>query len=472
MNQLCLAVKILLIGLLFAVPVWAGDPNQPEPWDTGGGSYEADPADGDAVGQGDDHFRAMKREIRDRVEVEHHFGSVVGDDTGLHRLGSGRCFYQSAVPTALEVADHDNDGLGPGDTTLANQDYQSQEIKGLGRCWVDSDTQTLYAYGTSEIEGSGATSGWFPVSAGKHNLLYNGSFEIDNGSGVPDGWTNDDLTPDGWTNDDLTIVAGSVADVSDDIYGLGFAFTGTGDGDGTLNDNINQTLTGLHAGATYIVYGAYIVYGVVNPTAGDTCSIVTTGAGTQASVTTTNAGGFEVLLDTFVVADPTVAVVVRLESDAAADVCEWDHVAVIEYEQRRQLPERLVDGGCIDWNTTSAQTITDIEALTVRVQIPWPKSVIRVTASMAATIQGGVTNEVDFRVFQSIDGGASTVLKQVYDAGTGYTVDDWITVEATGLVINPTVGSEYVYSIVVNTGGAFDALGTSDNCLWLEAYPL
>jgi hypothetical protein len=426
MNQLCLAVRAVLVGLLFAVPVWANNPNRPEAWTAA--TYEDDPADSDAVGQGDDHMRAIKTEVRERLEVEHHFGTDNADDTGLHRLGSGRCFAQSAAPTTLEdsITDHVNTAGGQSGVTNLNTDATAgAEDVGLGRCWIDTDDMTLYFYATAELEGSGATPGWVPAAPGQLNLLYNGSFEVDDGSG----------TPDGWTNDDLTIVAGSVADVSDDIY------------------------------------GPYIVYGVVNPTAGDTCSIVTTGAGTQASVTTTNAGGFEALLDTFVVADPTAAVVVRLESDAAADVCEWDHVAVVEYGQRPQLPDRIVDQSCIAFGASSAATVTALEALSVRVQIPWPKSVIRVSGKVY------VPADVSYSLYvtRNVDGAGANNwhLEQGGGDGASTFVDEAL--EWDFLDVNPTPGSEYVYAIAfIGGGGTLDV--TLDNptpfCIQLEAYPL
>jgi hypothetical protein len=452
--------SILFGSLLLALPALAGDPSQPEAWDTGGGSYEADPADGDAVGQGDDHFRAMKREVRDRLEVEHHFGTATGDDTGLHRLGSGRCFYQSAAPTALEQADHDNDGGGPGDTTLANQDYQSQEIKGLGRCWVDSDTQELYAYGTTEIEDSGAASGWFPVALGQANLLYNGSFEMSAaGAASPS-------IPVGWANDGLATTATQDTGTSE---GDGFAFNGIAN---SVNDALTQTLDGLKPSTTYVVYGR------VAPQV-TTCSIRTTSGGTNADVTSASGGGaWETLLDTFVTdaATPPTDVVVRLESDGAASDCDWDHISVVEYSQRRRLPNRIADTDCVNWTNNEADTITARNNLEVRVQIPWPKSVINVWVHTNAIVKAGaVVNEADIAIMENIDaaGAAEVAVGAVGGTGGGFSIDDYVTLVARWMRVNPTPGSEYVYTMVAGVGSVFlDGDAAIDHCIFLEAYPL
>jgi len=445
-------ISKLLIAtlLLFAWPAWAVNEAQPEPWNIG--DYETKPADGDTVGQGDDHFRTMKEEIRERLEVEHHFGSAVADDTGLHRLGSGRCFFQATAPTDIEQDDHENTGaagesqLDQSNSQPSNNPDGDDEIVGMGRCWIDSDDGNLYIYtNAAEIEDAGGAAGWLPATYGQINLLENGSFEVtDAGGGGAD-----PSIPDGWTDTDG--LANLIVNDTGDSEGDGFSFTG-------ISDAVNEALTQTLDGAGLKPSTTYLIYGRVAP-AVTTCSLLTTGAGTNAGVVSANGGAnWETLLDTFITNanTPPTDVVVRLESVANGSDCEWDHIFVVEYESRRQLPERVADVAC-----TNTATVPAYQGLSVRTQIPWPKSVIRV--HVFATFTN--VDDNTYTLEQSIDGAAATNVIQ--PAG------DSTQIHGAYMTIVPTAntGSEYVYSIAVDSGtpvvGSVNAA-----CLFLEAYPL
>jgi hypothetical protein len=430
--------------LLLALPALADNPSRPEGWDA---TYETWPLDGDAVGQGDDWMRAIKTEIRERLEVEHHFGSANADDVGLHRLGSGRCFFQSAAPTTLEpeggtTTDHVPTAGGQSGVAALNTDSTAatdnvdgdDEIVGMGRCWIDSDDNSFHIY--SNDDGSGS-AGWVAVQEGNINLLENGSFEVYDGTDLPDGWT-DLLTP-----------SRSVQD-TDASNGLGFSFTTTGNG--AANEGAQQTLTGLRTSTVYKIQAR-----VDAGAAPDTCSLTTTLAGTNAALTTTT-NSWETLVGTFTT-DASADVTVQLESDADGDICEWDHVSITELSTP-YMPERVADLAC----TTSA-VVADILALTVRTQIPWPKSVLKV--DLWVSFQGG-GGSPSLRLYQQIDAGADTNIRMA-----GQT-DNQAVERISYQIVNPTVGSEYIFHPEVAAGTPIGPGGTPNNvaCIFLEAYPL
>ena len=85
------AFAVALPGASFAGPLI---------WNSG---FEASPANDDLFSQGPLRIRDLKENIRERLSVEHHFGSATTNDNGLHQVGSARCFVQDAEPTNLEL---------------------------------------------------------------------------------------------------------------------------------------------------------------------------------------------------------------------------------------------------------------------------------------------------------------------------------------------------------------------------------
>ena len=127
MRKLYMALAFL-VGL-GGYQVWASYTAPVTTWDS---TYEgSQPANTDSVSVADDHLRAMKREIRERAEVEHSWGEGFTDspaaETGRHREGSARVFYESAEPTVL--------GRDPNDV----RDLDDSGAIDEGRLWRDSD---------------------------------------------------------------------------------------------------------------------------------------------------------------------------------------------------------------------------------------------------------------------------------------------------------------------------------------------
>jgi hypothetical protein len=155
-----------LVVLLAALVLWVGLLQVPNlglagfvpgqtAWDT---IFENDPDNTDTVSEGDDHIRQTKTLIRNRAEVEHGWGTGLGegvDDTGRHREGSAQCFYQAGAPTDLAAAD--TAGL----TALDATDD--------GRCWIDSDTGELWVWSGADwntaIGPSGRQTVWLPAAS-------------------------------------------------------------------------------------------------------------------------------------------------------------------------------------------------------------------------------------------------------------------------------------------------------------------
>jgi len=94
-----------------------------ENWDA---SYESEPADSDSPSGGDDEFRDLKRNVRERMLYEHQWKDSTTTD-GHHKEGSARTYYTNTAPTTRP----------DGSTALDSDD--------MGRVWFDiNDTNALY----------------------------------------------------------------------------------------------------------------------------------------------------------------------------------------------------------------------------------------------------------------------------------------------------------------------------------------
>jgi hypothetical protein len=121
-----------------------------ESWDT---TFNNTPVDGDGAGGGNEEIQDTRKETANRANTEHAWNSTSIDgepiDTGRHREGSARAFYESAQPTTLKAADY-----SPTTSTSPNNGSNALDP---GRLWVDSDNKQLYVN-----TGAGAT--WSPVT--------------------------------------------------------------------------------------------------------------------------------------------------------------------------------------------------------------------------------------------------------------------------------------------------------------------
>lgn len=264
---------LMFVGLMVWPVVSLG---QVSIWDA---AFEADPAAGDPVSEGDDHIRQTKENVRYRSEVESWHGDTAPAwDNGLHRLGSARCFMDTADPTVLTNGMSDFEyGGGAGETDLDNVSSNSGGATddtdvGHGRCYIDidgpddvattDDDYTMYIYQGVAGAGGGA---WVAVTAnspyeasddqilvGNYNLIYNGSFEATNGSGEAIAPAEAFATggPEGWA-----VVVGDTPFVeytnpSTDVrYGDGYHLVLSNNG--AANEGMRQTITNLNANSTY-----------------------------------------------------------------------------------------------------------------------------------------------------------------------------------------------------------------------------
>jgi len=125
----CAAVLLQPVGARAWVLFAAFNPS-PQAWTT---TYESDPTNNDSIALSDDHHRQGKTETRDRAEVEHDWGSGLGNvttDTGRHLEGSARCFVQTSAPSVTgSIAA----------TCIAETDRNGNRGCDEGRCWVDTD---------------------------------------------------------------------------------------------------------------------------------------------------------------------------------------------------------------------------------------------------------------------------------------------------------------------------------------------
>jgi hypothetical protein len=94
-------------------------------------AFEATPADGDLVSQGDDRIREFKTTVRENMTAEHDTSTLGGlAGSSRHHLGSARPFFQAAAPATLVHVD-----AGPAGPSNALDD---------SRLWIDTDDSQPY----------------------------------------------------------------------------------------------------------------------------------------------------------------------------------------------------------------------------------------------------------------------------------------------------------------------------------------
>lgn len=145
-DWILMGLALVVVVLFFTYVARGGAPNYPEAWNAS--PYEANPTATDSVGQGDDHMRTLKQEIRDRARVEHDWGSDNQDATtdnqndGRHREGSARVFFETTAPTDA--------------TALAERDRSGSRTLDDGRVFIDSDTTPVNHLWVWDDSGGGA----------------------------------------------------------------------------------------------------------------------------------------------------------------------------------------------------------------------------------------------------------------------------------------------------------------------------
>jgi hypothetical protein len=373
---------LLLAGLLLGTT-----------WD---GTYEAIPAGTDLAADLDIFIQSFKTEVRQRLEVEHIFGGST-DDNGLHQVGSARCFMENNAPTNINsgtaALGQYNSAAGADGGTALGTDEIGPTVRelGAGRCWIDLDGPDNVAGSPDDNSFAIWTGGAWNyvvknISGGSkwgQNLLYNGSFEVTDGTGliasatVPAGWATVATAP--------TISYATPPLVTE---GVGVAVTLTrGAGDG----GIEQTLASLKSNTTFYVEARVVAGG------GGTCELSTVNAGqTNLAAQQSALGTYQTLAGVFrttLAAVDTLTVRLRV---LTAGTCTIDSVAVVELSGSRvsASPSGIV--ACWDTdNSTTADVYTTVGTwvdglVSCEVTVPGPGYIVEVDGSLVAlnTING------------------------------------------------------------------------------------
>lgn len=354
----------------------------------------------------DDHARAAVQAIRLRVDVEHFIGDQDGlsDDNGLHRLGSGRCYFQDAAPTSmtnshssasniLDLSNTGGAGVGDLNDAASQSAAEIQDDVGTARCWIDTDDNNrLYYYIGIAADNTPSTiaDGWVPASSlGTNNAVTHGGFDAADG----DGDTASTVIPWGWT---LVGTTTYTYDATPDVTeGDGLMLVTTA---GANDSGISQTLGGLHSARWY----RFSVR--VKAASGDECQLAITGDSrtvpSASEVVTTSTS--MVTLSIIALTDGTPAdLVMILRGQTNTDVCTWDHASA----ERLSGP---ADPGVIIYEATSTDNGTacgaeytsdcvDIVELFVTPPGPGYQIVVegRVALNVSATTQCLVNIEAD-----------------------------------------------------------------------------
>lgn len=460
LRYLGLLVPLLLLGI----------EGVPDPWDA---TFEAAPANTDAVGQGDDEIRDLRKEVRPRLNIETHFGTAnTGFDSGLMRIGSARCFIQNAAPTTLLPAtiveyNNNNTGTTSGTLTVNSRNSAAAEQIGDGRCWVDldgldgvagnSDDNTFMVHdGVAWLNAKAVPTDFGQFLAGTANLLNNGSFE--------DAADATAILPAYWTELDALQTYAHTDNPA--AQGAGHFIRITTDNDAN-NDGITQSLAGLKANTSYYLVAR------VTPTDADYCQLDTTGATTNVSALST-AASVQTLSGTFTTTAVPAAVLVRLvgiEANAlGGQSCDWDYVGVFE----RNLDRVPTTGNLVQFSTDSIAADTALTALfttgsnpsnTLTVTVPGPGYNILVDAT--SCLSAGVSSTVQYEITEQIDAGAETALYQTsFNADAGGSKIGSAAITAARLGTNVAPGSTYIYRTRARASGGSGVWENSSGCTY------
>jgi hypothetical protein len=440
----------LVVGLAFALPafgqnIWDITPN-----------FEGEPAAGDPVSEGDDRIRELKLEIRQRAETEHCWGDMdtdgcvgfgAGADSGRHREGSARVFFETAIP--VNLGDHtgtvdDYDSAGGGAETNALDE---------GRLWVDEDSDpvnAMWVYDAAFEEVSVAVGhGDDEILAGAYNLIYNGSFEATDGTGDSAAVT----TPDGWVDADTDCTDAYVDPTTDLLYGEGYYYSCTAT---AATAEIGQELDSLAAGQTYKVLARAMDDGVTVCTLDVTGE---TGAAFVPSSTTAN-NAWTTLSGTFTTGAAFENVEVQLITVTDTNVCLWDHVAVYRIDDVATDRDEISQPGAMVFKTTSS---TDDDCggvlgagncsgantgLELEVTPPGPGYIIMVYGSVHVS----VTTTSDSCRARLYDG-ATAIAEAFFQMGSaGPTPAPEYTIFMQDTIVSPTPGTTLTLSLDVADG--------------------
>lgn len=452
---------------------------------TWNGTWEAIPDGATALASDIDTFiKDLKTEIRFHGSAESEWGTN-GNDNGLMRVGSSRAFIQNAAPTVIAGPGLYNSGGGAyGANALGTVEVAAGDQIGKGRVWVDLDgpdgiagtpddrsvatwdeTNSTWKYNDSANATVATTAAQrFLFDPGKNNLIYNGSFEITDGTGS----TGSTSVPAGWALSNATIAYAAVA--NSEGAGNQVNVTATAG-----NGSITQTLTKLKASTTYYAVAR------VKSGAGDPCDMVTTGgAGTQLDSNDVTSTSYATTSGTFITDATVTAMVLNLRSQTNTKTCSWDSVAVYETTSDRR---GTAPGGVVVMQTQNNANQTLANGATwiaftgmssLAVVPPGPGYQIRITGEAPlGDPTAANSSSCQLRIQET---GGGTTLRQTSDQFNGNN-------QFSGLSISwveqaPTPGTTLTYALQFQDGDGAGGLRCGTLTAWgnallrVEMYPV
>lgn len=187
------SIPYLFSASLKTFPAWAAL----QVWNSG--TYEATPANTEAISLGDDNIREFKENVRKRAQVEILWGTdIAGGETGRLREGAARGFYNTACPSILSNSVTDTAGvaaLGTGDDGRFCHDSDDNELKvWSGTAWEQAITKfvtpisitgAIDLLGTSTITDDGADSMVLHAHDARHRVGGTDGAWTDAADGIP-----------------------------------------------------------------------------------------------------------------------------------------------------------------------------------------------------------------------------------------------------------------------------------------------
>lgn len=391
-------------------------------WDA---AYEAIPSNSEGLNLGDDRIRETKIDVRERVEVEHHFGASSGSpNTGRQLEGSGRVFVDSdCVGTVGALAKSDATG-----SNALDEGRVCYDIDGPDNLAGNNDDFKCYVYESGAWQECSASGG----AALSDNLVLNNSFERDDPSStsVPTLWT-EVSAPASYSYTDT--------DVSEGV-GLEVNITA----DSSQADGISQTFSGLKINTPYFVVArVHTVTGTVHMNVAG-CSV-------SLDITNTTTGSYETLSATCTTDGvPTNIVLAFLaDVDATADAFAIDHVAFMELITPDNVPtpsslvaydENVTLTSADNLATTPGGAPNPVASASVTVPGPGYQIIVQAEGNFIPGVGG---DTVAGQINENIDGGGEVQVSASQRFNSQFFFQGFSMSYA---LENPTPGSTYEYT--------------------------
>ena len=425
-------------------------------WSAG---WESLPQGSELASNLDTRIQEFKAEVRRRASVEMIWGNGT-DDNGLMRQGSARVFGGNAPPTDMVGPGQYNSAAGTfGSTALTTTEQGGAVDVGVGRLWNDED-------GPDDIAGTvddhvlnvwdPVGNVWTPINSkdysgagtGGVNYIYDGGFEITDGSGsaasttVPSGWALLGTPPIGYVAPPF---------LGDQGKGVSLKTTATGVG----LEGVRQALPGLKANLEYVFRVMAQDQGFV----GGGCTLrVSDGTTTHTAVTQ---GPFWEPLETVLTTTNVAATVnVDLLSTNDTNVCNWDLATAFEHNTRVMQAGIQV---CRKTDTSTAAAYGtlatwDDALVSCTVTPPSPGYMVEVRGQLVATHTTANGAALAGRIRENATTTRAMGISNV--AGHVNAVnrfEDTATIPLFYTVVNPTPGTALTFTLegtATNDGGA------------------